>query len=113
MANQNRSSRVSLPALPSLPSSSKPRRLKACFCGCGGTTASTFVPGHDSVLKAWVIRVERGIVKIAEIGHEGLAKKVTEVVASRAEGINVSFMRNVDLPAKPEVEAEEDVENVG
>lgn len=93
-----KTNRVSLPQLPSLPSSSRPRRLRACFCGCGGTTASTFCPGHDATLKAWVIRVERGIVALEDIGHAGLARQVAAIVALRASGKNVTFMRNVELP---------------
>jgi hypothetical protein len=93
-----------LPSLPSLPSASRARRLSACFCGCGTPTASTFAPGHDSTLKAWVIRVERGVIGIGDIDHDGLQSRVAQVVALRASGKNVSFMRNVALPEVAEVE---------
>lgn len=97
---------ANLPALPALPSAARARRLHACDCGCGGTTASTFVPGHDSVLKAWVVRVERGVVELSEAGipHAGLRKRVQEVVEARAAGTNVTFMRNVPLPEPVAVE---------
>lgn len=91
--------KINLPALPSLPGSSRTGRLSACFCGCGGTTQATFMPGHDSVLKAWVIRVERGVVALTELNDfPGLKRRVAEVVKARSEGKNPTFMRNVELP---------------
>lgn len=103
-----KTNRVSLPALPSLPSASRARRLRACACGCGGTTQGTFVPGHDSTLKAWVIRVERGIIDATpeDIPHAGLLAAVKNVLAIRASGKNVTFMRNVDLPVREEAKDE-------
>lgn len=98
-------SRISLPSLPALPSSSKPRRLRACSCGCGTPTASTFAPGHDSKLKGWVIRFEMNAAAIREALADwpNMLKQVEAVAAMRAEGRNVSFMRNVELP-EPKVE---------
>lgn len=57
-----------LMSLPKLPKAArKPKPLHACACGCGGTTTARFMPGHDSRLKGWVLRVERNIVKLADI----------------------------------------------
>jgi hypothetical protein len=47
----------SLPKLPSLPKLAK--KLNSCECGCGGFTGNRFVPGHDSRLKGWQIRITR------------------------------------------------------
>lgn len=59
---------VGLVALPKLPKAArKPKPLVPCACGCGSTTTRTFAPGHDSRLKGWVLRVERNIVKLADI----------------------------------------------
>lgn len=91
---------ANFPTLPAMPSFSGARRLSACYCGCGGVTARSFCPGHDSTLKAWVIRVERGVIAIGDIGHEGLTKAVRATVESRARGKNVSFMANVALPVQ-------------
>lgn len=94
-------SKIVLPSLPSLPSSSSPRRLKPCFCGCGTPTASTFAPGHDSTLKAWVIRVERGVVALdgPELADFPKVREViAKCVAERKAGRVLSFMRNVELP---------------
>lgn len=60
--------RVALAPLPKLPARArKPRPQVQCACGCGALTGRTFAPGHDSRLKGWVLRVERGIVKLADI----------------------------------------------
>lgn len=55
---------VKLSALPALPKMSRAGKPKTneCACGCGMLTASTFVPGHDSRLRGWALRLERGIV---------------------------------------------------
>lgn len=54
-----------LPKLPKAPR--KPKPLHACSCGCGGTTTGRFCPGHDGRLKGWAIRVERGVIALADI----------------------------------------------
>lgn len=45
---------------------------RQCECGCGGPTKNRFMPGHDSILRAWVLRVERGVMRLDEIPHDGL-----------------------------------------
>lgn len=64
-----------LPSLPSLPSSARSKN-RPCECGCGTLCGNRFAPGHDSKLRAWVMRVERGIIAIEDIGHEGLEAAV-------------------------------------
>lgn len=105
-------SRRALPVLPALPSKATARRLSACFCGCGGVTGGTFVPGHDSKLKSWVLSYEFKPVEsdAALADFPNILKRVHEVAALRASGTNVSFMRNVELP---EVEVEQNEEKVG
>lgn len=66
--------------LPRLPRKPKPA-VNACSCGCGTLVARRFVPGHDAKLHAWVIRVERGLLKLAEIKHEGVRAAVAAKVA--------------------------------
>lgn len=71
---------ANLPALPALPKAArKPKPLHDCECGCGGQTHSRFVPGHDSRLHAWILRVERDVIKLADVQPEGTRK----VVAAR------------------------------
>lgn len=72
----------SLPTLPSLPSIR--RSLRSCECGCGGSTQRRFVPGHDSKLRAWVIRVERDIVKLEDIPHDGIREAVAREMGRSA-----------------------------
>lgn len=62
--NTTATSLVALPALPKIGRAPKPK-TNECECGCGELTASTFVPGHDSRLRGWAIRLERGLVKAA------------------------------------------------
>lgn len=57
--------RLALPPLPK--SAGKPKPLKPCRCGCGGQTRAQWVPGHDSRMRGWILRVERGYVKLSEI----------------------------------------------
>lgn len=78
----------SLPSLPSLPRMPrKPRALVACQCGCDGLTRSRFVPGHDSRLLAWVLRIERGVVASAPAPHTAAAAAmVADRVASGMTG---------------------------
>lgn len=57
--------RLALPPLPK--TAGKPKPLKPCKCGCGGQTRSLWVPGHDSRMRGWILRVERGYVKLSEI----------------------------------------------
>lgn len=57
--------RTKLPPLPRAKAKLKP--LKPCECGCGGLCRARFVPGHDSRMRGWIMRVERDIVKLADI----------------------------------------------
>lgn len=98
-----------LPQLPAMPSATRARRLRGCACGCGGTTQGTFVPGHDSKLKAYVMRIEAAIMKLEDFDDwPGIKAQVERVVAMRAKGQNPTFMRNVELPEQPEQEQAEE-----
>lgn len=37
-----------------------------CWCGCGGSTKSRFVPGHDARYHGWAKKVLRGELKLDE-----------------------------------------------
>lgn len=37
-----------------------PKPTRPCLCGCGGKTASNFVPGHDARMHGVWLRVQRG-----------------------------------------------------
>lgn len=66
-------------ALPPLPRAKRAKKTvpKDCECGCGGETrGGRFIPGHDSKLKAWTLRVERGLMKVSDIEHEGTRNAV-------------------------------------
>lgn len=69
-----------LPKLPRLPRKPK-AAVNPCQCGCGTLVARRFVPGHDAKLHAWAIRVERGLLKLTEIKHEGVRAAVAAKVA--------------------------------
>jgi hypothetical protein len=53
--------------LPRLPRKSKDKPEHPCECGCPGMTKSHFCPGHDGRPKGWMLRVDRGVVKLADI----------------------------------------------
>ncbi len=80
-----------LPALPRLARASKPASIP-CECGCGLLTKSRFVPGHDSRLRGWCLRVERGLVELDAIPNgerqaveKELAKRAKEAAAAAAK----------------------------
>jgi len=118
---------MALSSLPALPSSARTRPLRACSCGCGGTTQRTFCPGHDSQLKAAIIRVQRGAMTLAEIEqHAGKGcRKAVEAGLKDAALLKRWNIATVPVKAakatrKPKVEAEtvedaiaEVLENVG
>jgi len=70
--------RVDAPSIPT--GHPEPR---ACECGCGGATKNRFMPGHDSILRAWVLRVERGVIRLDEIPHDGIKAAVARVLDQR------------------------------
>lgn len=57
-----------LAPLPPMPRARKTKPPKPCACGCGEMTkGGNYITGHDSYVKGWAIRVERGIVKLADV----------------------------------------------
>ena len=94
--------KAELPKLPKLPSVKK-GSAGTCLCGCPTPTASRFAPGHDSVLLAAVIRVERNLLDEAPFPHTemaaieiGLRKKAgltgkthTKALITAADVVNV------------------------
>ena len=51
-----------------------PKVMKACTCGCGGQTASYFIPGHDARFKGWLLKIEKGEASPEDL----IPKKVRE-----------------------------------
>lgn len=69
--------------LPALPRARKSKPPQDCACGCGlKTKGGSFIPGHDGRPKGWALRVERGIVKLADI-PEGERKVVAALLKVR------------------------------
>lgn len=104
-----------LPSLPSLPSSARSRDLKPCECGCSGLTQRRFVPGHDSILKAWRIRVERDVVKLEDIPHDGLRAAVARELglAKPLTKAELKARKKAEAEAKAREIAEMPIKNVG
>ena len=93
-----------MPKLPTLPTI-RSKGYSKCTCGCQGLTQGAFMPGHDSKLKAYVIRVERGLMNLDEFNEwPGIKSQIAKVIEMRASGKNVSFMRNVPLPEVEQAE---------
>lgn len=76
---------TSLKGLPALPKSKNKNRPQVeCECGCGELTRNRFVPGHDSILRGIVLRVERGLVKLSELEEKyGATPAQVEAVKNR------------------------------
>lgn len=71
-------------ALPKLKRARKAKAPKECACGCGELTkGGRFVPGHDARLYAWMLRVERGVIKIEDIQHPGVRAAVEKAMAPK------------------------------
>lgn len=113
---------MNLAPLPALPKSArKARPTQPCECGCGTPTSARFAPGHDSRLRGWILRVERGVVKLAEIpngerqavkaamdaGMKGsTSKTVTVVVKAKTNKERKAARRAAKALAAPIVAAE-------
>ena len=77
----------------------------ACWCGCGGTTKSRFVPGHDSKYHGEAKRVARGEADeaqaIARLPHdEAKAEFARHVAAERARHVAAERPRHAAKEAK-------------
>lgn len=80
--------------LPALPSIARARAIRPCGCGCGRTTTREFAPGHDSKLKAIVMRVVAGVMTEADVRAyaeaigagkgDAMWKAVRETLANKA-----------------------------
>ena len=79
-----------LPGLPKGPRGKRNRPEVPCECGCGGTTKSRFVPGHDSYLRGLVLRVHREVMTLADVekhgGKDQREAVVKEMKAMKAAG---------------------------
>jgi hypothetical protein len=79
-----------LPPLPKTPIAKRTKKAKppqSCSCGCGGQTrGGRFIPGHDSRLHAWALRVERAVIKISEVPemHRDAVKKLLKAGDGKA-----------------------------
>jgi hypothetical protein len=45
----------------------KPKPTRQCHCGCGGLTASLFVPGHDMRVKGMIAKMRKGDLQLADV----------------------------------------------
>lgn len=71
-----------------LEAAAKPKKKKEagpCWCGCGGTTKSRFVPGHDAKFHSDAKNVARGLLSeddLAPLPHEEAAAEFERCVAA-------------------------------
>lgn len=71
--------RANLPTLTKLPRKAKAPR--PCECGCAvPTRGGRFLPGHDAILAAWALRVQRGAIAQAPEPH---TEAVADFLAKR------------------------------
>jgi hypothetical protein len=93
--------------LPPLPRAKKAKPPKKCGCGCGSMTrGGDFVPGHDGRPKGWAIRVERGIVKLADVPD---GERV--VVAALLKTRKAEAAKAVKAQPEPDLETESESED--
>lgn len=75
-----------LTALPKLKKSARKDRPKHdCGCGCGGQTPNSFLPGHDSRLRGWALRIQADVIKLKDV-PEGERQKVATFMKTIPEG---------------------------
>ena len=73
--------------LPAIPSSARIKNYSKCGCGCGNLTQRTYFPGHDSRLKALMIRVARNVMTLEEVqewGGTSTREAVEEALSNKA-----------------------------
>lgn len=91
--------KVSLPALPSLPSSSRVRPQVKCACGCGQLTSRTWFPGHDARQKGILLRVVSGVMTLAEV--KSLLGSACHAAVVRDLGDSALLRRwSIEVPAE-------------
>lgn len=56
-----------MPAMPAMPGGRGKGTSHPCVCGCGLPTKREWHPGHDGRATGWAIRVERGVITIADV----------------------------------------------
>lgn len=87
-----------LAALPKMPKSARKDRPKHdCGCGCAGQTANNFLPGHDSRLRGWALRIQADVVKLKDV-PDGERQKVTAFMKSLPEGTTITAHTPVAPP---------------
>lgn len=75
-----------LPKMPRLKRLPK-AKTNDCRCGCGTKTANKFAPGHDSRLKGWMLRIERGLLKLEDIPDGERQAVEAAIVGSTVETV--------------------------
>jgi hypothetical protein len=96
--------------LPRLPRKSKDKPLHPCECGCPGTTKSKFCPGHDGRPRGWMLRVDRGVVKLAAI-PDGERQVVEKLLRERDGDGAIDQLIAAEAAAPPADEPEQEDES--
>lgn len=75
-----------------------PRKTtNTCACGCGEPTSKYFYPGHDSIFKSTLLKIERGAVEL----EKALPKKVRDQYVWKKRGLG--FVPTKDYKGNPYV----------
>lgn len=53
--------------MPAMPKAGAKGSTGKCACGCGGATKRTWTAGHDGRATGWALRVERGVLALADV----------------------------------------------
>lgn len=78
---------AAMPALPKVKKARKPKAKHECACGCKNLTGGKWAPGHDARANAYAIRIERDLMKLADVPANERAGAKLMLEERKAKGI--------------------------
>ncbi len=73
-------------AVAAQPKAKKEKTLSPCKCGCGEQVTGHFAQGHDARFKGWLLKVERGEMKVEELN--GVVRKSYQWAKVKRSGVD-------------------------
>lgn len=91
---------------PKVPKEKKLPSTQNCLCGCGLETGGKFRPGHDAKVKGLLGKVEKGILKFADLPPlvQAVAKFAGTAATAGKEGSNYRCVQSpVKFPGRDDI----------